>query len=66
MSQWTLLKQDHKFFILPYEFGKKKSTYQPELMLTNVVSGKGLLKFMCTVIRNRFIDAIMINQHRFK
>lgn len=46
--------------------GKKKSTYQPELMLTNVVSGKGLLKFMCTVIRNRFIDAIMINQHRFK
>lgn len=45
--------------------GKKKSTYQSELMLTNVALGKGLLKCMRIAIRNGFIDAIMINQHGF-
>lgn len=65
-SQWALLKQHHKFFTLLYEFGKKNcSTYQSEFILTNVALGKGLLKFMHLVIRNGFIDAIMINQHRF-
>lgn len=45
--------------------GKKKSMYQPKLTLTNVALGKGLLKCMCTAIRNGFIDVIMINQHGF-